>query len=88
MLIPEDFSPISFLKIFPQSQYQSYHDLWANLSASGILDEGLLDCLWADAIEQKTALLGLMAKFDLIAERHPVKVVRMAHVYPFSFHVI
>ena len=48
----------------------------------GILEESLLDSVWSDTITQKPALLGLLEKFDLIAERHPQKAVSICSPKP------
>ncbi|KAK2167674.1 hypothetical protein LSH36_25g02050, partial [Paralvinella palmiformis] len=56
-------------------QWQSIADLWEKLITHGILEESLLDVVWSDTITQKPALLGLLEKFDLIAEHRPHKVV-------------
>lgn len=48
-------------------------ELWHRLHQFGLLDERLIDHVWADIPHQKSALLALMQKFDLIAERLPSK---------------
>ena len=59
-------------------QWQSIGDLWEKLVTHGVLEESLLDVVWSDTITQKPALLGLLEKFDLIAQRHPHKTVRIS----------
>ena len=62
-------------------QYQAVSDLWQKLLSRGVLEERLLDVIWADNIPQKPALLGLMEKFDLIAECLPNKSVCLLFIY-------
>jgi hypothetical protein len=50
-------------------------ELWHRLHQFGVLGDRLVDLVWTDVPHQKTALLALMQKFDLIAERLPAKNV-------------
>ena len=50
-------------------------ELWHRLDSNGVLEERLIDSVWREQLEQKPALLGLMEKFDLIAERISPKTV-------------
>lgn len=66
--------------VFAQSGINK--ELWYRLRQTGLLDERLIDHVWADIPHQKVALLALMQKFDLIAERLPAKTVRL--LFPIS----
>ncbi|XP_022105446.1 uncharacterized protein LOC110987214 isoform X2 [Acanthaster planci] len=46
---------------------------WKRLHEQGILEDRLVDHLWAETLEQKPALLGLMEKFDLLCRDHKAK---------------
>ncbi|XP_038056276.1 uncharacterized protein LOC119728209 [Patiria miniata] len=46
---------------------------WKHLQEQGILEDRLVDHLWAETLEQKPALLGLMEKFDLLCRDHKAK---------------
>ena len=52
----------------------SLRELYERLDKQGTLEEKLINSLWADHLNQKQALLGLMQKFDLIAERKVTNV--------------
>ncbi len=51
--------------------------MWARLETTGVLEERLLDHVWMDHLDQKSALIGLMDRFDLICERVPPKTVSL-----------
>lgn len=66
-------------------------DKWQQLEKYGILDDHLVNYLWADDLDQKIALLGLLEKFDLICKRIPSKVenTKVASYYvPGRFHLV
>ena len=43
-------------------------DAWSILEEDGILEDRLIQHMWQGFLEQKEALVELMAKFDLICE--------------------
>ena len=43
-------------------------DAWSNLEEDGILEDRLIQHMWQDFLEQKEALIEIMAKFDLICD--------------------
>ena len=43
---------------------------WKRLQEQGILEDKLVNHLWAETLEQKPALLGLMEKFDLLCQEN------------------
>ncbi|XP_071500461.1 uncharacterized protein [Diadema antillarum] len=48
-------------------------DAWTKLEQDGVLEERLIHHMWEGFLEQKGALVQLMAKFDLICEAPPLK---------------
>ncbi|XP_014670082.1 PREDICTED: uncharacterized protein LOC106811067 [Priapulus caudatus] len=50
-------------------QWPHFMDSWGKLEREGIIEDRLLDHMWADIIEQKSALIGFMERFDLLCER-------------------
>ena len=50
--------------------------MWNRLVGMGLLEERLLDELWAHAQPQKRALLGLMERLDLLCQRRTTSAVR------------
>ncbi|XP_038061113.1 probable serine/threonine-protein kinase pats1 [Patiria miniata] len=53
----------------PRKQSKEYANSWGRLKNNGILDDSLIDHMWQDIFEHKTALLDLMDMFDLLCER-------------------
>ena len=58
-----------------QSSAASYQQFWHRLHTTAILEEQLVDIMWWDVLDQKSALLGLTEKFDLLCERLPSNIV-------------
>jgi hypothetical protein len=55
-----------FLKVWFSFQWSFSKDKWKTFEQKGILDDSLVDDIWKKANMQKTVLLGLMEKFDLL----------------------
>lgn len=75
----------------PVDEKNSLIDKWQQLEKSGILDDELVNYLWADDVDQKMALLGLLEKFDLICKRIPSKVENSSvasYYVPGRFHLL
>ncbi|XP_056019782.1 uncharacterized protein LOC125669862 isoform X2 [Ostrea edulis] len=55
----------------PKSEKWSFSkDKWKTFEQKGILEDSLVDDIWKKANMQKTVLLGLMEKFDLLCPAH------------------
>ena len=54
------------IRVFHHFQTTKQCEQWRRLCQMGVLEDELLDTVWRDSQSQKSVLLGLMDKFDLL----------------------